>query len=403
MSGHGSRVADTPAALGDTLGRMSTPDPRGSEANDRLPRITIVTPSYQQASFLDGTIQSVVDQAYPALEYFVYDGGSTDGSAEIIAARSDVIDYWQSRPDGGQSAAINAGWARATGEILGWLNSDDRLAAGALRRVGQLFAEHPEIDLIYGRMDLVDPDGRVLGTLGEPYRRRTMLSSRNVVPQPAAFVRRSAFERVGPLDPSLRYVMDLDLWLRLADPGRRCSCRTRSPRPSSMTPRRRSPAGTPWPPSDSASGFDTPGARSAPDPPPARRLGDLPPAPRRRAPSDRCGPPASGASRSDRRARSLRGAPLAHRSGRAGRSGHVGATGRLCPDDSAASFRHDRGRRVCRPRDRGRIGAAGAPRPPRGTRRRQAPGASPGSDPDPRSRSAGWLRWRHFDRPHDRL
>lgn len=196
---------------------MSTPDPHGSEANDRLPRITIVTPSYQQASYLDGTIQSVVDQAYPALEYFVYDGGSTDGSVEIIAARSDVIDYWQSRPDGGQSAAINAGWARATGEILGWLNSDDRLAAGALHRVGQLFVDHPEVDLVYGRMDLVDRDGRVLGTLGEPYRRRTMLLSRNVVPQPAAFVRRSAFERVGPLDASLRYVMDLDLWLRLAE------------------------------------------------------------------------------------------------------------------------------------------------------------------------------------------
>lgn len=196
---------------------MSTPVPSGALPDEALPRITLVTPSYQQAAFLAGTIKSVVDQAYPSLEYLVYDGGSTDGSVEIIAAHSNVIDYWQSRPDGGQSAAINAGWARATGEILGWLNSDDQLAEGALRRVGRLFVDHPETDLIYGRMDLVDPGGRVLGTLGEPYRRRTMLLSRNVVPQPAAFVRRSALERVGRLDDSLRYVMDLDLWLRLAN------------------------------------------------------------------------------------------------------------------------------------------------------------------------------------------
>jgi glycosyltransferase involved in cell wall biosynthesis len=175
-----------------------------------------VTPSYQQAAFLGATIQSVVDQAYPGLEYFVYDGGSTDGSVDIIRAHGGVIEYWQSQPDGGQSAAINAGWTRAGGEIVGWLNSDDQLAPGALRRIGQLFQQHPETDLIYGRMDLIDPAGRVLGTIGEPFRRRTLLLSRNVVPQPAAFVRRSALDRVGLLDESLRYVMDLDLWLRLA-------------------------------------------------------------------------------------------------------------------------------------------------------------------------------------------
>ena len=198
------------------ISTMARPGHPAADAGHALPRITIVTPSYQQAAFLDATIQSVVDQGYPNLEYFVYDGGSTDGSVEVIRARAIVIDYWQSQPDGGQAAAISAGWARATGEVLGWLNSDDQLAPSALRRVGQLFLEHPEADLIYGRMDLVDPAGRVLGTIGEPFRRRTMLLSRNVVPQPAAFVRRSALDRVGPLDESLGYVMDLDLWLRLA-------------------------------------------------------------------------------------------------------------------------------------------------------------------------------------------
>ena len=195
---------------------ISTPERRTADVRGTLPRITLVTPSYQQAAFLDATIQSIVDQAYPGLEYFIYDGGSTDGSVDVIRARASVIDYWQSQHDGGQSAAISAGWAKATGEILGWLNSDDQLAVGALRRISQLFQEHPEADMIYGRMDLVDPAGRVLGTIGEPFRRRTMLLSRNVVPQPAAFVRRSALGRVGPLDASLRYVMDLDLWLRLA-------------------------------------------------------------------------------------------------------------------------------------------------------------------------------------------
>jgi len=198
---------------------ISTAAKPGQPAGDTgraLPRITLVTPSYEQATFLDATIQSVVDQAYPSLEYFVYDGGSTDGSVEVIRARANVIDFWQSQPDGGQSAAISSGWARASGEILAWLNSDDQLTPGALGRVGQLFLDHPETDLIYGRMDLVDPGGRVLGTIGEPFRRRTMLLSRNVIPQPAAFVRRNALGRVGPLDESLHYVMDLDLWLRLA-------------------------------------------------------------------------------------------------------------------------------------------------------------------------------------------
>lgn len=195
---------------------VSTPMTGASSDRGALPRITLVTPSYQQAAFLDATIQSVVDQAYANLEYFVYDGGSTDGSVDVIRARADVIDYWQSQADGGQSAAIAAGWARGTGDVVGWLNSDDQLAAGALRRIGGLFADHPEADLIYGRMDLIDAQGRVLGTIGESFRRRTMLLSRNVVPQPAAFVRRSALERVGGLDEALHYVMDLDLWLRLA-------------------------------------------------------------------------------------------------------------------------------------------------------------------------------------------
>jgi len=189
--------------------------PAASDPDRVLPRITLVTPSYQQATFLQATIESVVGQAYSDLEYFVYDAGSTDGSVQIIQDRSSAIDYWQSQPDGGQAAAINAGWTRATGEILGWLNSDDQLLPGALRRIGELFLDHPDTDLIYGRMDLVDPSGRILGTVGEPYRRRTMLFSRDVVPQPAAFVRRTAIDRLGHLDESLGYVMDFELWLRL--------------------------------------------------------------------------------------------------------------------------------------------------------------------------------------------
>ena len=180
------------------------------------PTISLVTPSYNQAPFLERTLRSVLEQDEPPVEYFVHDGGSTDGSLEIISMFGRLLTGWRSHPDGGQSAAVNEGWRLATGDILGWVNSDDFLLPGALRAIADAFAKQPSADVIYGQVMLVDVNGSEIGLIGEPYRRRTMILSRNVIPQPAAFIRRSAIEAVGALREDLHYAMDLDLWLRVA-------------------------------------------------------------------------------------------------------------------------------------------------------------------------------------------
>lgn len=184
-----------------------------------LPSITVVTPSFNQAAFLERTIRSVLDQGYPNLEYLVLDGGSTDGSVDIIRRFADRIDYWVSQPDGGQTAAINAGWRRAHGEILAWLNSDDYYLPGALEIVGRAFVEHPDAALVYGPMRREDPDGRSLGMLGAAFSRRVLLYSHQMIPQPSAFFRRAGVEAAGPLDESLHYSMDYDFLLRLTSVG----------------------------------------------------------------------------------------------------------------------------------------------------------------------------------------
>jgi len=177
---------------------------------------TIVTPSLNQGQFIERTIQSVIDQDYPNLEYFVLDAGSSDDTVEIIRRYEDRIDYWVSQPDGGQSAAINAGWSRGSGEIVAWLNSDDYYLPGSLGMVAAYMTAHPEVLVVYGRADYVDAAGTPLDELGWPYDRRTMIMSRNVIPQPSTFIRRDALERVGMLDESLHYVMDFEFFLRIA-------------------------------------------------------------------------------------------------------------------------------------------------------------------------------------------
>jgi GT2 family glycosyltransferase len=181
-----------------------------------MPRITIVTPSYQQGQWLERSIRSVVDQGYPDLEYIVLDGGSTDASVEIIERHADRIARWTSGPDGGQAAAVDAGWRSATGDVLGWLNSDDFYTPGTLALVGRWFADHPDRGFVYGRCRLVDPDGGSLGMTGSRYSRTGLLFSHQMIPQPTAFLRRELVERVGFLDPRLRYSMDYDLFLRAA-------------------------------------------------------------------------------------------------------------------------------------------------------------------------------------------
>jgi glycosyltransferase involved in cell wall biosynthesis len=186
---------------------------------DTLPRISIVTPSYNQGEFLERTIRSVLDQKYPNLEYFVMDGGSTDDSVAIIERYQDQIDYWVSERDGGQSAAINAGWRRATGDILCWLNSDDYYLPGTLELVGESFAAHSGLALLYGTCERVDAEGRRIGYLGSPMNWHTLLLSRQIIPQPSAFFGRQAVQQIGMLDEELQYSFDYDFLLRLTAKG----------------------------------------------------------------------------------------------------------------------------------------------------------------------------------------
>ena len=185
------------------------------------PRISIVTPSFNQAPYLEATLRSVLEQGYPDLEYIVMDGGSTDGSVDILRSHASCLSYWTSAHDAGQADAINRGLARSTGEILAYLNSDDVYLPGALARVAAHFAAHPEADLVYGDYVYLDEQGRVLQHFQAPPFEAAALVLGNTVSQPTVFVRRRAWERVGPFDAALHCVMDLDYWLRAAVAGLR--------------------------------------------------------------------------------------------------------------------------------------------------------------------------------------
>lgn len=184
-----------------------------------LPRITLVTPSFNQAPFLEAALKSVLAQNYPDLEYIVMDGGSTDGSVEILQRYQEHFAFWTSEPDGGQSDALNRGFARATGTVLGWLNSDDLLLPGALYAVGTYFAAHPECHFLTGDGIFVNADDtrQVFVAKAAAYTFADLLRyyADNYLPQPAVFFSPEAFHRAGGLDTSLQYVMDVDLWLRM--------------------------------------------------------------------------------------------------------------------------------------------------------------------------------------------
>src|ERR1043165_7317408 len=130
-----------------------------------MPLVSIITPSYNQAAYLEQTIQSVLTQDYPRIEFMVIDGGSTDASVEIIKKYADRLAYWVSEKDSGQAEAINKGLTRAKGEILAWLNSDDYYLPNTILAVVRCFDENPDVDLIYGDMLAVDGDGRIINLL----------------------------------------------------------------------------------------------------------------------------------------------------------------------------------------------------------------------------------------------
>lgn len=185
--------------------------------NSTQPLVSIVTPSFNQVRFIEETVRSVLDQDYPNLEYIIIDGGSTDGSVEVIRRYADRLAFWVSEPDQGQTDAINKGFARAQGEILAWLNSDDTYKPGAVREAVQFLQDQPQVGMVYGDADLVDESGKVIGKFPARSTDLRRLQRGYVhVPQQAAFFRSNLWRQVGPLDPTFFFAMDYDLWVRLA-------------------------------------------------------------------------------------------------------------------------------------------------------------------------------------------
>ncbi len=197
---------------------------RGGERGAGWPKITVVTPSYNQAAYLETAMRSVLEQRYPRLEYIVMDGGSTDGSVAVIRRHAAALRHWESGKDGGQAEAIARGFAMATGDVLAWLNSDDFYLPGALARVGEFFAARPEVAWAAGGYAWVRRSGKlVCKHYAAPQDFASLLCAGQRVGQPAVFWRREAYRRAGELDTALRFCFDYDLLLRLAklaSPGR---------------------------------------------------------------------------------------------------------------------------------------------------------------------------------------
>lgn len=184
-----------------------------------LPRISIVTPSFNQVSYIEETIRSVLLQGYQNLEYIIIDGGSTDGSVEIIKKYEPWLTYWVSEKDRGQSHAINKGWQHGNGELVAWLNSDDYLEPGVLGRVASFFNQSKDLSpgIIYGRANIIDQGGNYLYSIGESFDLfRLFIELINPFPQPSVFITKEVLDRIGFLDESLHYSMDLDLFTRIA-------------------------------------------------------------------------------------------------------------------------------------------------------------------------------------------
>jgi len=181
--------------------------------------VSIVTPSFNQSAFLEQTILSVLEQDHPRIEYLVIDGGSTDHSVDIIKEHAGRLAFWISEKDNGQADAINKGFARARGEIIAWLNSDDYYLPGAVSMAVRAFNANPAAVIVYGNMLAVDEHGCTFNRLN--YKQLTLedLLCFQIIGQPAVFFRRSAFEKAGGLDPAFHCMLDHHLWIRLAQHG----------------------------------------------------------------------------------------------------------------------------------------------------------------------------------------
>ena len=181
------------------------------------PLVSIVTPSFQQVNFLESTMQSVLNQDYRKIEYIVVDGGSQDGSVDIIRTYASQLTWWVSEKDQGQGDAINKGFEHATGEIWAWLNSDDLYYPGAITNAVDFLKANPGVGMVYGDADLINGKGEEIGKFSARQTDyRSMLNGSVHIPQQATFVRANLWKQVGGLDPSFFFAMDFDLWVRLA-------------------------------------------------------------------------------------------------------------------------------------------------------------------------------------------
>ncbi|MBK9207016.1 MAG: glycosyltransferase [Anaerolineales bacterium] len=181
--------------------------------------VSIITPSYNQAAYLEQTINSVLNQDYSNIEYILIDGGSTDNSVEIIKRHANRFAYWVSEKDSGQAEAINKGFAKATGEIIAWLNSDDYYLDGAVSAAVKVFDENPDIVLVYGNMLAVDENGKTFNTLNYKQLSLEDLLCFQIIGQPAVFMRRSALQKTSGLDSTFHFLLDHHLWIQLAQLG----------------------------------------------------------------------------------------------------------------------------------------------------------------------------------------
>jgi GT2 family glycosyltransferase len=189
------------------------------------PLISMVTPSFNQGRYLGETLDSILGQGYPSLDYIVMDGGSTDQSVDVIRARQERLAFWQSEPDHGQAAALNQGFGRARGLIFGWLNSDDLHKHGTLRTVANALAGRvDEAVVLYGGCELFRDTGSIIERRSAVGFDRIRLQTTDFLDQPSVFFTRTAWERVGPLDESLHYAFDWDWFLRAAKVCRFIRC-----------------------------------------------------------------------------------------------------------------------------------------------------------------------------------
>ncbi|MFH1369906.1 MAG: glycosyltransferase family 2 protein [Planctomycetota bacterium] len=181
-----------------------------------LPKVTIVTPSYNQAGYLEKTILSVLNQDYPDIEYIIIDGGSTDGSVDIIKRYQDRLAYWISEPDKGQSDAINKGFKRATGRIFNWLNSDDLLMPSAVKIAVYYLMNNSDVGIVYGNRITIDERGNFLSLTRAPSYNARIFRHHLAIPQETTFFRSELWSQVDGVEEELKFCMDYDLFVKLS-------------------------------------------------------------------------------------------------------------------------------------------------------------------------------------------